>query len=42
MAESTNSEDKKLNEIFLDGWDLYEELEKTSLPFSSGAYQVKF
>lgn len=41
MAESSNSEDKKLKEIFLDGWDLYEELEKTSLPFSSDEYQNK-
>ncbi|XP_055903738.1 immunoglobulin-binding protein 1 [Eupeodes corollae] len=41
MAESTNSEDKKLHEIFLNGWDLYEELEKTTLPFSSEKYQRK-
>lgn len=41
MAESTKSEDKNLKQIFSDGWDSYEELEKTSLPFSSAEYQNK-
>lgn len=33
-------EDKKLNEIFMEGWNIYEDLEKTSLPFNSTEFQV--
>ncbi|KAH8274024.1 hypothetical protein KR044_008107 [Drosophila immigrans] len=46
MAEAnpvgaTNSEDKKLSDIFLNGWNLYDELEVTELPFNGTEFQNK-
>ncbi|XP_068150515.1 immunoglobulin-binding protein 1 [Drosophila tropicalis] len=47
MAEATNTdssnggEDEKLSDIFLAGWNLYDELEVTELPFNSSEFQNK-
>ena len=41
-AREVDSENKKLHDIFLDGWNGYEELEVISLPFNSREFQVKY
>ncbi|KAL7739919.1 hypothetical protein ACLKA6_003395 [Drosophila palustris] len=40
-AESTNGEEKKLSDIFLNGWNLFDELEVTELPFNGNEFQSK-
>lgn len=45
MAEAnatveSNGEEKKLSDIFLNGWNLFDELEVTELPFNSTEFQV--
>ncbi|KAH8328028.1 hypothetical protein KR067_003175 [Drosophila pandora] len=47
MAESSSAaaeaggEDKKLSDIFLSGWNLFDELEVTELPFNGSEFQNK-
>lgn len=47
MAESSSAaaeaggEDKKLSDIFLSGWNLFDELEVTELPFNGSEFQVR-
>ncbi|XP_062123454.1 immunoglobulin-binding protein 1 [Drosophila sulfurigaster albostrigata] len=40
-ADASNGEDKKLSDIFLNGWNLYDELEVTELPFNGTEFQTK-
>lgn len=45
MAEAnatveSNGEEQKLSDIFLNGWNLFDELEVTELPFNSTEFQV--
>ncbi|KAH8377929.1 hypothetical protein KR093_008015 [Drosophila rubida] len=40
-ADASNGEDKKLSDIFLNGWNLYDELEVTELPFNGSEFQSK-
>lgn len=39
-AVESNGEEQKLSDIFLNGWNLYDELEVTELPFNSTEFQV--
>lgn len=46
MAEAnavaaTDGEEKKLSDIFLSGWNLFDELEVTELPFNGIPFQVR-
>lgn len=46
MAEAnatvkSNGEEKKLTDIFLNGWNLFDELEVTELPFNGTEFQVQ-
>ena len=41
MADASGSDDKKLHDLFMDAWNLYEELDKTALSFNSAEYQGK-
>lgn len=40
-ALESNGEEKKLSDIFLNGWNLFDELEITDLPFNGTEFQVK-
>lgn len=39
-AVESNGEEQKLSDIFLNGWNLFDELEVTELPFNSTEFQV--
>lgn len=45
MAEAipdvVDGEEKKLSDIFLSGWNLFDELEVTDLPFNGAPFQVR-
>ncbi|KAH8403356.1 hypothetical protein KR222_011351 [Zaprionus bogoriensis] len=40
-AVASNGEEKKLTDIFLNGWNLFDELEVTELPFNGTEFQNK-
>ncbi|EDW37075.1 GL26045 [Drosophila persimilis] len=40
-AAAAGGEDKKLSDIFLSGWNLYEELDVSELPFNGSEFQNK-
>ncbi|ALC39962.1 Tap42 [Drosophila busckii] len=41
ISAAPNSEERKLSDIFLSGWNLYDELEVSELPFNGGEFQNK-
>jgi len=40
IADATNGVEKKLSDIFLTGWNLYDDLEVSDLPFNGSEFQV--
>lgn len=41
IADATNGVEKKLSDIFLTGWNLYDDLEVSDLPFNGSEFQNK-